>query len=185
MNGVAFRGGYLFNAGDVEHGRELWFSDGTEAGTHLVKDINPGPALSSPLDITAVGGIAFFSIVKQSNAGDNTVLTELWRTDGTAAGTTLVWQAPGRFNGYTIRGLTSVGGALLFSAPTRADANGLAIDFEPYILSVRGPRDRNDGPVTTDDDDASADDDAATETPATIDEVGMPTERSNHFIRGG
>jgi ELWxxDGT repeat protein len=66
MNGVAFRGAYLFNAGDVEHGRELWFSDGTEAGTRLVKDINPGSALSSPLDITAVGVIAFFSIVKQS-----------------------------------------------------------------------------------------------------------------------
>src|ERR671910_2568869 len=42
-NGVAF-----FQAYQPATGRELWRTDGTEAGTYLVKDINPGPADSLP-----------------------------------------------------------------------------------------------------------------------------------------
>ena len=37
VNGTLF-----FAADDGGHGRELWKSDGTAAGTVLVKDINPG-----------------------------------------------------------------------------------------------------------------------------------------------
>jgi len=35
-------GKLYFNANDGVHGRELWATDGTEAGTQLVKDISPG-----------------------------------------------------------------------------------------------------------------------------------------------
>jgi ELWxxDGT repeat protein len=31
----------LFTANDGTHGDELWTSDGTELGTHMVKDIGP------------------------------------------------------------------------------------------------------------------------------------------------
>ena len=37
-------GTLFFTADDGIHGRELWTSDGTEEGTVLVKDIDPGPA---------------------------------------------------------------------------------------------------------------------------------------------
>ncbi len=32
----------FFTANDVVHGPELWMSNGAPAGTHMVKDINPG-----------------------------------------------------------------------------------------------------------------------------------------------
>jgi ELWxxDGT repeat protein len=179
--GIAFRGGYLFAAGDQEHGRELWFSDGTPGGARLVKDINPGPALSSPLDLTVVGRVAYFAIVALSDAGDGSVRTELWRSDGTEAGTTRVWQAPGRFNGYSIRGLTAIGGTLFFTAPTQADGNGIATDFEPYVLQPRVERDAGDETETINDESLLGDessDDSAEESDATVNEAGLPVSRA-------
>ncbi|XXF75177.1 hypothetical protein P2318_19095 [Myxococcaceae bacterium GXIMD 01537] len=43
-----------FSADDGVSGRELWVSDGSERGTKLFADINPGPASSSPTDLLAV-----------------------------------------------------------------------------------------------------------------------------------
>jgi len=42
------------------YGIELWRSDGTEAGTVLVKDINSGPADSNVRILAAVGENLFF-----------------------------------------------------------------------------------------------------------------------------
>ncbi len=77
-------GKLLFEAGDNSAGVELWTSDGTAAGTTLVKDINPGAASSDPNDLTLIDDTLFFSAANGAN-GD-----ELWKSDGTAAGTTLV-----------------------------------------------------------------------------------------------
>lgn len=41
-----------FNAFDVNNGVELWMSDGTIAGTMLVKDIRPGSDSSYPDSLT-------------------------------------------------------------------------------------------------------------------------------------
>jgi ELWxxDGT repeat protein len=75
---------YFFPAYDETNGRELWKSDGTEAGTVLVKNIRAGSSGSSPSKLTAVGSTLYFS------ARDGTNGRELWKSDGTTAGTFLV-----------------------------------------------------------------------------------------------
>ncbi len=67
-----------------DHGVELWKSDGTEAGTVLVKDIYPGDVESYPDNLTDVNGLLYF---RANNGVDG---RELWRSDGTEAGTTMV-----------------------------------------------------------------------------------------------
>ncbi len=74
----------FFVANDETHGEELWKSDGTAAGTVLVKDINPGALGSAPKELANVGGRCFFA------ASDDTHGRELWKSDGTEAGTVLV-----------------------------------------------------------------------------------------------
>src|SRR5207302_399773 len=78
VNGVAF-----FSAENGTNGRELWKSDGTEAGTVLVKDINPGSSSGIPAYLTNVNGTLFF------DADDGVHGRELWTSDGTEAGTVL------------------------------------------------------------------------------------------------
>jgi ELWxxDGT repeat protein len=135
----------VFAADDGEHGRELWVSDGTEAGTQLVSDINPGAAGSSPLEFATIDGRAYFVAVVDADQTTGTVRTQLWTTDGTSGGTSLVWEAPGRFAGYVVRHLTAFGSQLLFHAPGGVDETGLSTDIELYRLDVSGsitpPRD--------------------------------------------
>jgi ELWxxDGT repeat protein len=103
-------GTLFFSANDGVHGFELWKSNGTAAGTVLVKDIDPGSANSSPRNLTDVGGTLFFE------GDDGTHGPELWRSDGTAAGTFMVKDInPGSPGSYPDH-LTAVGGTLFFSA---------------------------------------------------------------------
>ena len=66
------------------YGRELWRSDGTEAGTYMVKDINPGTNHGSISKLNAIGDILYFSAWTENSGG------ELWRSDGTDNGTYMV-----------------------------------------------------------------------------------------------
>jgi ELWxxDGT repeat protein len=107
-------GTLFFTADDGLTGQELWKSDGTEAGTVRVKDVAPGSAggLSGLLlpELVAVNGTLFFT------ANDGITGTELWRSDGTEAGTEPVKDiAPG--SGSSIpTALREVDGRLVFAA---------------------------------------------------------------------
>ncbi|MEA2694872.1 MAG: hypothetical protein QOJ16_4259 [Acidobacteriota bacterium] len=100
----------FFAADDGVHGRELWASDGTAAGTVLVSDIEPGPDSSRPTGLTAAGGRLFFSTYDGRHG------RELWESDGTGGGTRLVQDiAPASFSSVP-QNLTVAGDRLYFSA---------------------------------------------------------------------
>lgn len=122
-------GKLFFTAEDAtpgnETGYELWVSDGTSAGTQLVRDINPDQSvIDRPQELTDVNGTLFFT--SYDNGYYN---RELWKSDGTAAGTVMVADLgidPGddlvdpsdddpTISSYP-SGLTNVDGVLYFAA---------------------------------------------------------------------
>lgn len=78
----------LFNANNSVNGSELWISDGTEAGTKMVKDIYPGNKNNSgdPVNFTVHNGVAIFEVIE-----DISGKRKLYRTDGTEKGTFQIW----------------------------------------------------------------------------------------------
>lgn len=74
-----------FFANNGVNGEELWKSDGTSAGTNLVKDIITGVDwVDSRFGQGIILGSNFYFSVNNDNK------TELWKSDGTSAGTSLL-----------------------------------------------------------------------------------------------
>lgn len=85
---VVFEGEMYFSGRHVSLGDELWATDGTVAGTRLVKDIYTGANSSTPGDnsqmwFTEYAGELYFSAYDGNEE-------YLWKTDGTTGGTVLV-----------------------------------------------------------------------------------------------
>lgn len=106
----------------------------------LLKDINLEDQGSAPSDITAVGATVFFT------ANDGIHGSQLWRTDGTAAGTILVSDLTSGFPPANPTYLTNVNGSLFFIAysgqlwESNGDAAGTHLVFRNalYPTNVNG-----------------------------------------------
>lgn len=81
----------IFTAYSRNYGTELWVSDGTDAGTYMYKDLNPGFYGSEYNNFYAFNDKVFF-----------TANFDLYTTDGTANGTSLfsVINGPSDVTGY-------------------------------------------------------------------------------------
>jgi len=78
-----------FGAAEPINGAELWRSDGTEAGTTMVANIDTSEAVianmgSNPAYLCKYNNAIYFSAYRPVDG------RELWKTDGTGVGTTLV-----------------------------------------------------------------------------------------------
>ena len=136
-DGVAVNGMLLFRANDGIHGRDLYKSDGTVAGTVLVKDINP-TGDSSPVNMVAMGTTAYF------RADDGTNGFELWKSDGTEAGTVMVKDI-NPTGSANVGALTRHGGLLYFQGydGVNGDEMYLSDGTEEGTMRIPGPNGSN------------------------------------------
>jgi ELWxxDGT repeat protein len=104
----------FFTATDPTNGRELWVTNGTPQGTRRVRDITlgqPSTSFAPYRQPFAVLGNRVFFIASSALVGD-----ELWSSDGTENGTTIVKDVyPGAIPS-DIQELTVMGGAVYFAA---------------------------------------------------------------------
>jgi len=118
-----------FQANNGVNGIELWKSDGTEAGTILLKDIFPGvipsginagtPFSGNPSNFTLLNGVVYFA----ASGGEET--HEVWKTDGTIAGTVLVKDIYSGIPGYVLTNFVNLNGTLIFTIYGGASGNEL------------------------------------------------------------
>jgi len=81
---IVFNDLLYFTASTAAQGSEIWVSDGTDGGTHILLDINPDAGDAAPgCFVNLNGQLAFF-------ADDGTHGWEPWISDGSALGTHMV-----------------------------------------------------------------------------------------------
>jgi ELWxxDGT repeat protein len=143
-NAVVLGHTLIFSTSDGVHGNELWKSDGTAAGTVLVKDINPGSADAFDNGHFAQGvldGTLYFT------ATDGVHGFELWKSDGTAAGTSLVQDIRSGPADSSPLDLTNFEGTLFFSADDGPHGRELW-KLSPDSGAGTGPSSSPDNPVS-------------------------------------
>jgi len=109
-------------SGSETYDIELWRTDGTSAGTSLVKDIFPGAKGSSPAKVAQSGNTMYFT------ANDGQHGFELWKTDGTQVGTVMIKDIyPGKLSAFFSNTAASafVNDVLYFTADDGTHGNEL------------------------------------------------------------
>lgn len=124
----------------------FWQSDGTSAGTSLIRPFNGPVGFGSDRGEAVSGGVLYLSAAFDGNG------TELWKTDGTPAGTVLLKDINPGPASSSPKELTDVNGTLFFTAnePThgwelwKSDGTGpgtvLIKDIVPSTASSSSPQ---------------------------------------------
>ncbi len=130
----------LSPGGETKPGGAIWITDGTPAGTRMVKQFADQELVGN--DLTAAGRHVYFT-ARGAATG-----VELWRTDGTAAGTQLVedlW--PGADSAFP-QGLVVVRSRLLFTAAQPLLGRQLfGLDLPPAVGGPSDPGTAGPAPV--------------------------------------
>lgn len=139
----------LFGFDTATTGSEIWRSDGTDAGTYMVTDLNPGTGngyvYPSPQS-AVLDGYFYFQGPEQWNGtcngdcrpdGSNyNYSPALYRTDGTAAGTTRVANG-----GFEPNAMNVVNGKLIYAAYTGTSWTCSGTTYTAYnkvLMKVEG-----------------------------------------------
>ncbi|HZY84412.1 MAG TPA: ELWxxDGT repeat protein, partial [Gemmataceae bacterium] len=144
FNLTAFHGKVYFTASDPAHGEELWSSNGTAAGTHLVQDINPGSAGSAPSQLTVVGDTLFFAATDLAHG------TELWayrpregtrcEDEGGPATLGLSWAGPAALSTWPATTFPDVDSGHTRGHDLAAETSGWAASFNLTLIARKGAR---------------------------------------------
>ena len=122
IKSMDFNNMILFTASDILHGNELWVTDGSEEGTMMVSDINPGASGSSLNFLLEFENKVYFT------ADDGTHGQELWVTDGTELGTHMVKET--NLNGHSYIGIiVEFNNKMIFAADSQIDTPTGVTDF--------------------------------------------------------
>ena len=108
-----------FSAFDATNGKELWKTDGTPAGTVMIKDIKAGTGTSQSSGFCKIPSTTLF--IAQSVGLES----KLWKTDGTTTGTE---QIPVAEPFYIVnQDMAKLGDKVIFFAHNTVDG------YEPYV----------------------------------------------------
>ncbi len=122
-------GSTIFFAATSTSGRELWRSDGTDAGTVQVADINSGGNSSDPLNLIVVGNTVFFSAIGSTGG------RELYKSDAPYTTATLVRDIRTGSSNSDPSNLTVVNGVLFFTADDGVNGRELWKSEDPFNSS--------------------------------------------------
>lgn len=122
-----FNNKVFFSANDNVNGRELWETDGTNAGTVLFANINFNNGSSNPNQFTVVGSKMVFAATNAITG------RELFTTDGTVAGTIILNNINSGSGDSNPTSITKIGSDIYFAATN--GTNGMEF-FKSDLTSV-------------------------------------------------
>ena len=140
-------GKLIFRANDGTNGQEAWVSDGTEAGTFMLKNYSAANRSGDPYGFSPYGNKVAFGTFTYNDGSNGDVLHAGWElafTDGTSAGTTLLDINPGSASSNPSI-LGEGNGLLYFTAEARDQTSGVT---QKGIYSTNGTTFTKLGPIS-------------------------------------